>query len=56
MRQRVPRARLWTGGRASVEPLLDRERYVASGRGWSIEGLAALRLGRSRWGLGIGTM
>jgi Flp pilus assembly protein TadB len=39
-----------------LEPLLDRERYVASGLGWSLKVWLTIRLGAFGLGLAIGTL
>lgn len=39
-----------------LEPLLDRERYVASGLGWSLKVWLSIRLGAFALGLGVGTL
>jgi len=48
----------WERGRAlrRLEPLLERERYVASGLGWSLRVWLAIRLGAAGLGLVIGTL
>ena len=42
--------------RGVVEPLLDRERYVASGLGWNLRVWLTIRLGALALGLGIGAL
>jgi Flp pilus assembly protein TadB len=42
--------------RGYVEPLLDRERYVASGLGWNVRVWLTIRLGAFALGLGIGAL
>ena len=42
--------------RERLEPVLDRERYVASGLGWSIEEWLTIRLGAVGLGVAIGTL
>src|SRR5207253_10754261 len=39
-----------------LEPLLDRERYVASGLGWSLKVWLTIRLGAFALGMAIGTL
>ena len=39
-----------------LEPLMDRERYVASGLGWSLQFWLTIRLGAFAVGVGIGTL
>jgi Flp pilus assembly protein TadB len=42
--------------RALLEPVIERERYVASGLGWSLNFWLTIRLGAFGLGLGIGTL
>jgi hypothetical protein len=42
--------------RGHVEPLLDREQYVASGLGWNLRVWLTIRLGALALGLGIGAL
>jgi Flp pilus assembly protein TadB len=46
------------GGRLAsrLEPLFDRERYVASGLGWSLKVWLTIRLGAFALGLGVGAL